>query len=127
MKSPKNLNLPYPLAGSSMSSQESSTIKLSELEYGVYNAHSSFGEYTIRHPLVQLPNFLYEGEWDMVTKTPHGSGTSYSASQQEKYCGQSKHGKRDGAGRLILNNGDIDEGEFKNGHMSGSGTLIDSN
>lgn len=125
IKDPSLFKLPYSFTPGPLTKYESDSIQASEAEYGLYYPQFSFGEYTVSLPLVSIDQILYQGEWDMVTKTPHGTGTSYCLVSHEKYVGQFSYGKKHGVGRLIKENGDIFEGSFDQDVMHGSGTYID--
>lgn len=121
---PSSFKINYPLCNQSLEDIESDLVKANELEYGDFRITSIWGELTIPLPLIVMGDIYYQGEWDFLTKLPHGGGTFYNKATGEKYTGSLKHGKKHGLGRLIQSNGDLYEGEFYEGEMHGNGTLL---
>mmetsp|Transcript_37538 Transcript_37538/g.86669 ORF Transcript_37538/g.86669 Transcript_37538/m.86669 type:complete len:757 (+) Transcript_37538:81-2351(+) len=62
---------------------------------------------------------MYKGSW--LEGYPHGYGERWSANV--KYNGQWAHGKQDGFGRQIWNDGRVYKGDFKQGMLDGHGRL----
>lgn len=125
LKNPSLLQIPFSFTPGPLSKYECDSIQALEAEYGSYNPQYLSGDYTVSLPLVTIDQLLYQGDWDIVTKTPHGIGTSYCLVSHEKYVGQFRYGKKHGLGRLIRENGDIFEACFFDGVVEGNGTYID--
>lgn len=75
--------------------------------------------------------FLYEGgcysgQWDISQQKPDGFGVMVYT-DNSKYIGDFKSGKRSGKGRFLNLEGDIYEGDFYNDRMQGQGKLKRSN
>ena len=124
LKFPQQFILSYPTVNTPLKSIESLTIKNTEEEYGEYRTTPVWGEYLIPAPLVSIDDIVYIGEWDFLSKIPHGTGISYNKITGEKYSGNFKLFKKHGLGRLIFPSGDLYEGEFVEGEMHGNGTLL---
>ena len=103
---------------------ESSIIKKTENEYGLYRTTPVWGELLVPFALVSYKDLFYVGEWDFILKVPHGTGISYDKHLDEKYSGNFKFGKKHGLGRVIFSCGDLYEGEFFEGEIHGNGTLL---
>lgn len=75
----------------------------------------------------QLPDGrIYEGQWDLSTKSPSGFGTILYL-DRSKYTGFLKNGKKSGQGRLIKPNGEFYEGQFEDDIIEGLGKLTKAN
>lgn len=75
-------------------------------------------------PTVKMQNgSFYEGQWDLACEQPEGFGTMVH-SDQSKYIGFFKDGRKCGRGRLLKIDGDLYEGDFKSDLYNGQGLLI---
>lgn len=92
-----------------------------------FNAKRAKGPTIENYPTVYLyEGGCYSGQWDISQQKPEGYGIMVY-SDNTKYCGEFKSGKKCGRGRQINVEGDIYEGEFFNDKMQGQGKLKRSN
>ncbi|OMJ80784.1 hypothetical protein SteCoe_18892 [Stentor coeruleus] len=80
-------------------------------------------DFTMMPTVKMQDGSFYEGQWDLVSEQPEGFGTMVH-SDQSKYIGFFKHGRKYGKGRLLKIDGELYEGDFKNDLFNGQGILI---
>lgn len=119
-------DLPYRLYTSSFDKITAPAVKILEAKYGLFilrNKMIDSIEVEYRPAVLLSKTHVYEGEWDLTSKRPHGRGMEILPNGT-KYVGFFRKRKRYGIGRIIYPNGTMYQGKFKRGQPKGSGLIV---